>query len=236
MNKNRLFSISLICISFISLGLYAQDNSLQSQRPRHQWSIILDDIFAKSPLADLSDNYELDVYGYKSVLQNIPKAGLGYKLNFKNSAFRSKISFGHSQNTLDRVLNESQNDYAVLSTQINVGFEKQKSIGNLQLFYGVDVFLYYASIKTKSSYKISSAITKRRENSSITGYGPSPFVGVNYFIFPNLSVSTELNFTLESYTGKGESGYEGSLRPDYETNGIIARFGPVGNIGINLYF
>lgn len=231
MKKKCLFFACLIYLSLVSKELYSQDNTSDTKKMRHELNIIVDDIFAKTLIVDLS-HYE----DYTSVVLNNPKIGLGYKLNFNNSALRTKISFGSSQNSSNGPTNNSKSAYSTVSTQFNIGYEFQKDINKLQIFYGLDVFVAYNKLTTENSSIYNSTSYKSKNSSNTLGFGASPFFGVKYFVIPNLSISTEINFTIETYKSTEKNSNQSNSTTSTDSKGINTHIGPLGNIGINLHF
>lgn len=231
MKKNYLFFACLIYLSLVSLELFSQVDASDSRKPRHELNIIVDDIFAK-PLVIEPTEYN----DYLSEIQKIPKVGLGYKVNYNHSAFRTKVSFGSSQNSTYSTVNDTKRDYSIVSTQLTIGYEWQKNMNNLQIFYGVDLFIDYNNLTTKNSSYYNSISYHSKNSSYTTGFGVSPFLGIEYFVSPYLSFSTEINFTFESYKGKTKNSNQSNNDTSIDLKGLNTRIGPIGNIGINVHF
>ncbi len=231
MKKKSLFLACFVYLSFVSIESFSQDNTSDTKKTRHELNIIVDDIFAKTLVADHS--YYND---YTNSALNSPKVGLGYKLNFNNAALRTKISFGSNQNTSNGPANTSKSDYSSVATKFNIGYELQKDIDKLQIFYGLDVFLNYNALTLKNSSVHNSASYDSKSSSNTLGFGTSPFFGVKYFVIPNLSISTEINFSIESYKSSDKSSNQSNPETSTDYKGMHTRIGPIGNIGINLHF
>ncbi len=232
MKKKFLFFTGLIFLSLASVKLYAQNNVSDTPKTHSELNIIIDDIFAKPPVIDPS-TYDYSTSG----IQYIPKVGIGYKLNFSRSALRTKLSIGSSQNSSDKLISDSKSDNSSVSMQYNVGYEWQKNMNKLQIFYGLDLFVSHNAITAKSVNANNSRIYRSEDSYKLTGFGASPFLGFEYFVIPHLSISTEINFTVESYKGesKNKSSYQDNITR-YDLKGINTRIGPIGNIGFNLHF
>ena len=231
MKKKCLFFAGFIYLSLVSLELYSQGDTSDTSKPRHEFNIIVDDIFAKPLVIDPSEYND-----YFSEIQNIPKVGLGYKVNYNHSAFRTKVSFGSCQNSTHSPVNDTKSDYSTVSTQLTLGYEWQKDINKLQIFYGLDLFIDYNSLTMKNSSLYNSISYHSKNSSNTTGFGTSPFLGVEYFVNPYLSFSTEINFTIESYKGKDKVSNQSNNNTSTDLKGFNTRIGPIGNIGINLHF
>ena len=231
MKKNYLFFACLIYLSLVSIELYSQDNTSDTRKPSHELNIIVDDIFAKPFVIDPSEYNDLS-FG----IQKMPKVGLGYKVNYNHSAFRTKVSFGSSQNSTHSPINDTKSDYSTVSTQLTIGYEWQKEMNNLQIFYGLDLFIDNNTLTTKNSSLYNSTAYHSKNSSNTTGFGASPFLGVEYFVNPYLSFSTEINFTIESYKGKNKVSNQSNNETSTDLKGLNTRIGPIGNIGINLHF
>lgn len=230
--KNKcLFFACSIYLSLVSVELYSQGDTPDTRKPSHELNIIVDDIFAKPLVIDPSEYND-----YFSEIQTIPKVGLGYKVNYNHSAFRIKVSFGSSQNSTHSPVNDNKSDYSAVSTQLTIGYEWQKNMTNLQLFYGLDLFIDYNSRTMKNSSLYNSTSYHSKNSINTTGFGASPFLGVEYFVNPYLSFSTEINFTIESYRGKNKISSQSINETSTDLNGLNTRIGPIGNIGINLHF
>lgn len=231
MKKKSLLFACLIYLGLVSMELYAQDNPLGIKKTSQELNIIVDDVFARPLLIDPSEYNE-----YTFEIQNVPKVGLGYQINFNHSAFRTKLSWGSSQNSTHSPINDTKSDYSTVATQFTIGYEWQKNMNNIQLFYGLDFFIAYNTLTMKNSSRYNSTAYHSKNSSSTTGFGASPFFGVEYFVNPRLSFSTEINFTIESYKGANKISNQSVKETSTELKGLNTHIGPIGNIGINLHF
>ena len=144
MKKKCLFFAGLIYLSLVSIELYSQDNTSDTRKPSHELNIIVDDIFAKPFIIDPSEYND-----YSSEIQNIPKVGLGYKVNYNHSAFRTKVSFGSSQNSTHGPVNDAKSDYSTVSTQLTIGYGDISPISSFRAvasIHGILGFLFIAIV------------------------------------------------------------------------------------------
>jgi hypothetical protein len=243
MKKNYLTIVVFYLLVLISMSTNAQD-SISRHNNRHEISIILDDIFARTvinysyPYYDMNYIPYYDVALYRQDYYNIQdinplKIGLGYKLKFKHTALRTKISFGSEKYSSNQDGNRST--FLDLTSRFFIGYEFQKKFKRLQIFYGVDGLIDYSQL----NLDYSSGFGNSKTNSHLLGYGVCPVLGVQYFLLPNFSISTEINFTFEYYKSqrKYSSSYSGyNSENTTDTEGYITQLGPKGNLGINLYF
>jgi hypothetical protein len=236
MKKKMMLFAWFFYTSLVSINLFSQGDTSGVKKPRHELDIIIDDVFAKSPIINYPFVNDIYTPEYTITAQNIPKIGLGYKFNFNHSALRAKFSYGSGQSTQNYSSNSNSDDYSVVSMQISLGYEFQKNMKKLQLFYGLDLFFNYTDLSTTNTNVNNNTTYISKDVSLAPGYGASPFVGVKYFVLPNLSISTEINFTTEKYKTIDKTSYTGCPETTSYTYGSSTHIGPLGNIGINIHF
>lgn len=209
---------------------------------KHEISIVIDDVFAEQSYA-VYPFYESywSMYPYSSVLvptnTNIPKIGFAYKYHFPKSAIRSKVSFGSKSNTRNNVNDTSNTETYYSTSSISLGYEWNKTHGKVQFFYGIDVTIrssYYSS-ETKSTNNGVDYSSEMEQD--FNAFALSPLFGIEYFVTPKLSISTEIKYVLEAFDASEIYKYSGSTsETKYEDSGASNYFGPVGQISINYNF
>jgi hypothetical protein len=232
---------TLIVLLVIVFPLYGQRCEKSNFLSRNEFSIVLDDLFAKNALvyypyiSPLSSYYVYPDYPFVEL--NTPKMGLGYKYHFAGSALRSKLSFGFRDYKSDDLDDTSKTENSLLTTGFHLGYELHKNINNIQIFYGADLFANYSKFNSKTTNVNNSQTYIYDRIYSYSGFGISPLLGVKYFISSSFSLSTELKFTIESF--RGEDIYKNSSYAEEnktEISGIDTKFGPFGQLSINIHF
>ena len=217
-----------------SLSLFSQSDK------HHEISLNYDDIFAKT---DNNPIYFYDQYNnliYVQSISSIPKVGIGYKYNFSNGAIRSRFMIGSSNNKSEDRSYPSTYETNLLNLTIALGYEYHMNIEKTQIFFGSDIYTGYLKNTTISTYTSGispSATIKSTRLSETLSYGISPLIGVKYFITPALSISTEMRFMIDFREETNSStGTSGSTTLGTKENGFETRFGPLGQISLNLHF
>lgn len=241
--KNLLLVIVFIfCISVVIKG---QEKEESYSKSKHEFSIVLDDIFIKNnfiyyppPIYYTIDGYiPINYPDYSSTLiYNMPKVGLGYKYYFQNSAIRSKLSIGVGNHETDDKNSQRQFSISQQVSNFNIGYEFHKNINKTQIFYGLDLMLNISETSSKSRRYGENSYTSETIN-SLTGFGISPLLGVKYYFNPSISLSTEIKYTVESYSGERVYKYSEAEEDNKTTiGGLDTRFGPLGQISVNIHF
>ena len=238
----KTISIAILVLSFS--GLFGQESNELGYKSKHEFCIVIDDIFAKNSFTyypimyySASSLYIPYYIDYSSLDLNTPKVGLGYKLHFGKSALRSKVSVGLRNNESDDKKSERKNEYSFFSSNISLGYEFHKNMNKTQIFYGFDLLM---NINNTASKHTNYGNTQETTSESIyksTGFGVSPLIGAKYYLSSSVSISTELKYIIESYSG--ENVYKSSENTEdnkTETKGINTKFGPLGQISINIHF
>lgn len=157
--------------------------------------------------------------------------GIGYKINLCDGALRLRINYNynnHKQSTPGQTFT-----YTNLTTDIlpKLGYEFRLKFKRSMVFYGVDLCGSY--YHNKSSYSDSSY---SYDNITV-GYGASPFIGYEYYINKNVSLSTETSF--DFLYSKGKTKYTNganATNSDSENETISAKLSPLGIFSINFHF
>ena len=123
---------------------------------------------------------------------------------------------------------------STLETGFYLGYQWQKTISRVNIFYGFDGSVNY--FKNKFSYSINTSSNSGNSYSNVI-FALSPLLGVNCFITPNLSIGTEVKLNLEYSSGKYKNEYTHSGEADEtKSSGFKARFGPLVFLSINIHF
>ncbi len=215
----------------MALPSYGQETIEDNFASKHELSIVIEDIFAKILTSGQSQQ------DYHSAIYNAPKVGLGYKYHFDNSAIRTKVSFGLGDYTTDNKNYQRKEADSYSTFKLFLGYERHENLNNSQFFYGLDVFLYYGKYLNTNTYYSGYPYSTYENKYNTTGFGVSPLIGAKYFFNPMISVSTELKLSIESYKEESLEDYsinwEGSKT---KASGLYAKFGPLGQISINIHF
>jgi len=231
----------LLVIGILTYPVYGQESDESYYSSKSELSIVVDDIFAKNTYVYPSNLYYPTPFSLYSntILEAVitPKIGMGYKFHFIKSAIHSKISVGYRNETVRNKYDTSTAENSLLTSGISFGYELHKNMNRTQLFYGVDMFINYSKLNSKSTnfYNSEKYISERIYN--MMGYGISPLIGVKYFLGSSISVSTELKYSIEAYNGKNVSRYTGDTGDDIDKiSGTDTKFGPLGQISLNIHF
>jgi hypothetical protein len=138
------------------------------------------------------------------------------------TAYRARVRIGFGSETTtslvpdlsagatpgDEVENEVKNSYNNIG--IGVGMEKRKGSTRLQGFYGGELMVSFSGAKTEYSYgndiQDEGAQLNEVKQGSRFGVGVRGFIGVEYFIFPKISVAAEYGWGVAlSSIGEGET-------------------------------
>ncbi len=238
--QNKTLAFVLI-LSFICLYSQAQEKETPKVK-NNEFNIVVDDIFAKTPVIYYPYYYwdnQMFVPYYNSSYYDIvtTKIGLGYKHYFKNSGIRTKLSFGSNSDRSEYSGNDNSNEYNYLSANFHLGYEWLLKFGKAHIFYGAEGFVNHEKLNSESVYYNGIYRQTSKSKSVNTGYGASPLLGVKYYIAGPLSVSTEFKFIVEFYDGK--TTYENSESPEVsetKNSGMKTRFGPLGQLSVNIHF
>lgn len=236
----KLITIVLLVLSIS--GVFGQESNNDYYISKHEISIVIDDIFAKNTFASYpivyytTSSYIPYYIEYSTIDLNTPKIGLGYKYHFSKSALRSKISVGLRNYESDDKNSERKNEYSFLTSNISLGYELHKNMNKAQIFYGIDLFMNFNNTTSKHTNYGNTPNTSSENIYKYTGFGVSPLIGAKYYLSTAISISTELKYSIESYSG--ESFYKNSENAEDDktkTKGINTKFGPLGQISINIH-
>lgn len=234
-------NIFLISFALLSIAVFGQENNEGIPSSKHELSIVIDDIFAKTSYVNYPYLYSTSslyyLPAYPTFELNTTKVGLGYKFHFKNSALRSKLSLGVRNNTTENKIDTNKTENSFLASGITLGYEFHKNIRKTQIFYGADLYVDYNKSSSKSSNVYNSETYINESINTNMAFGISPLVGVKYFISPSISFSTELKFFIESFKNESIYKYTGNTSDNKnDTSGMNTKFGPLGQLSINIHF
>jgi len=239
MKLYRLLTIALF-FSLAYIHLYSQNEKSEKAR-NNELSIVIDDIFAKNPVVYLPyyyvNNQLIFPYYDNNIFDiDITTVGLSYKHHFGNSGIRTKLSLGSKSQNTEYTTNNNEEEYSYLTANLYLGYEWLIKLKKLHIFYGAEIFINHDKLETKNIQKES--YYRKTENSYVkNGYGANPLLGVKYYIVNALSVSTEIKYLVEFY--KGENTYKDSEASEdiiIKNSGMITKFGPLGQLSINIHF
>ncbi len=229
----------LICV--LSLPAKSQENNESILPSRHEISIVAEDIFAKPVYIEVAPIYWDYLPYYYNTDNNVrevptPNIGLGYKFHFKNSALRAKLSLGTGSNESNGENNLTDSESSYLNLGISSGYEFHTNIERVQIFYGADIFFRYDKYDSESTNYYETQTYKSETILKTSSYGICPILGIKYFLTSALSLSTELKYSLETYKGDMTNKYTGATDSKTKLSGSDTRFGPLGQISINVHF
>ncbi len=233
-----VLTFSLLLVVSFSFSQKQVSDSLYNSN--FEFGIVLDDIFARhTQVIQMGywgclkcSSYNNDYYEFKP---NYPKVGFAMKRYFGNSALRTKISYGSRRKIIDDKENEQKNKYDHSMLTFSIGYEFHKTVDRTQFFAGVD--LLYRKLEGIREHIYFEQGTKSKYTDNITSYGVRPLLGAKYFISPLISVSTEFSLYMEKFDGEEVYEYsENPLDEKTEIGGAETRFGPLGQLSVNVHF
>ena len=118
---------------------------------------------------------------------------------------------------------------------MNLGYEWQKTISRVVIYYGFDITS--DMVNRKFTYENNNYNGYHKSETKVNEYtiGIRPLMGLNVFLFENVSVGTEIQYSLKYYTGSEKSTYTGSEDSKSKFDGIRTYFGPLGFLSINIH-
>lgn len=258
--KHLKFILLVALFFWLQSSLTAQEIK-ETKNVKHELNFGVTNLFQyNQPLWWYWDYYDEDIFYYYFnyyFFPTNPSIGLGYKLHSKQHAWRLGVSgnFNHHNFKYD------DGDYPYPDTQddsykgefnnfnisVSTGYEKHSDLGDVQIFYGFDLFFNANTLKDEMYPSINypgdpyiNEETKHEDKYITIGYGISPLIGVKYFITDNLSLSTEIKILIEYYKTEATDLriFENDMRytDKYYTNGVNTRLGSLGGISVNIYF
>lgn len=234
-----IFIFSLVAASFFPVSGWAQDAEKQEfNNQKTEVNIAVANIFAKNNFVypyyyldnygDLYSNYYLGEYNPR------PELVVGVKFHSDKGAVRLGANLSYS-NMTNEEKDGSKDKYTIKSfrTTFNIGYEWHLTFSRVNIFYGADLSTSISSLN--SEYDDNSYNNKDKYNE--LGVGVNPLLGVNYYITPNLSIGTEVKYTVEYLSGKMTS-TNSEYNSEYEdtVTGLRTRFGPLGFLSVNIHF
>lgn len=238
--KSYKVLLFVLIFSLLYNPSFSQDDDIKKSR-NNELSIVIDDIFAKSPVVYLPYYYlnnQLIFPYYNNNIFNIDitTVGLSYKHHFGNSGIRTKLSLGSKSQNTEYSINNNEEKYSYITANLYLGYEWLIKLKKLHIFYGAEIFVNHDKLETENIQKEN--YYRKTENSYVkNGYGANPLLGVKYYIVNALSVSTEIKYLVEFY--KGENTYKDSEASEdviIKNSGMITKFGPLGQLSVNIHF
>lgn len=209
--KKALFLFASI-LSFLPCSLYAQVDSLnrkatvsqqQVNYRKYKWELTTGNILAllRSPTSDFGASFFIRKSVNQSVRKEFRTRKVGYRLrvnwnmDYQNRTAENYDSAKNRQTNMDY-------HYSYYRVGVTPGYEWQSQWNRLQVFYGVDMTMYYFIKKTSQDTSISNFTATELNTEKIKrtdrggGIGLEPFLGVKFFITPRLSIAFETNLNL----------------------------------------
>jgi hypothetical protein len=232
--------IATIILSF----LMAASWSVQSQEVKEfntlktEVNIAVSNIFAKNNMwypyyyTD-ANGYLYPGYNYSDYIAR-PELSLGVKFHSSSGAYRLSTNLRYNNITNKDISNPSdKTTYKSVGIKLNMGYEWHSSFNRINIYYGFDISTSYSSDRGEDIRNSQTSESKLTEST----YGVSPLIGTNVFIFPRLSVGTEVKFIAEYVSGNFENKYDNATSDSgFKSTGFRTRFGPLGFISVNIHF
>lgn len=238
--------VLILLFPFMNQKSYSQTEETDTTQLDHELSIVIDDFFAGVSLVIEKTVYygllESSIVGQTECSYDkriIPHAGLSYKRDFGNTAFRSKLSFGSTNYTSEDIkggVTRVTRKISLSAFYVSLGYEGQKTFDKYQFFYGIEAFMHHYKRKSKKT-ELDNRKRIWEEMYRTTGIGISPLIGAKYFLTSRLSLSTEVKLYIEPFFGKSYDRYsESQVKGKTEISGFQTRIGPLGQISVNYHF
>jgi hypothetical protein len=240
MKKNiSVLILSLIIGSFYSVSSHAQNSEKQEfNNQKTEVNIAVANIFARNNYVypyyfmDISGDYFSDYYLGEYYAR--PELVVGVKFHSVKGAVRLGANLSYS-NMKNENKSGSNDSYTAKNfrTTFNMGYEWHLTFSRVNIFYGADLSTSISILKTKYD---ESNYDSENKYSELT-VGINPLLGVNYYITPNLSIGTEVKYTIEYITGKTTTKNNSYNSPyEHSVTGLRTRVGPLGFLSVNIHF
>ncbi len=213
-----------------------QDNLIFNTK-NTQVNIGITNIFAKNFV--YYDYYFLDGEIYPTLvydnLYNVPGVQLGVKFQNSKGAFRLSTTASFSSLNQEGDDPSNKSSHSAFSSSLNLGYEWQKTFNRVVIYFGFDITSEL--VNRKFTYENSNYNGFVKSETKINEYsvGIRPLLGLNVFIFENVSVGTEIQYSAKYYTGTEKNSYTSSPDSKSKFNGIRTYFGPLGFLSINVH-
>lgn len=236
--KKSLITIIVFLIAICNSGyIYSQSDS-QFNTYKTQVNIELTNIFAKNYI--YYDYYFIDGDIYPTLVYDnlFHSPGVQFGLKFQNAkgAFRLSTAINYSSTIQEEDDNYGdKSSYKSFGSGLNFGYEFHKTVNRVVIYYGLDINTDYSS--RKFSYENPSINGTNESETLVNEYalGVSPLLGVNVYLFKNLSVGTEVCYFLQYYSGNEKSTYSGGEDAKSKFHGFRSWFGPLGFLSVNIH-
>jgi hypothetical protein len=191
MVKKTLF---LFLFTLLLLQVRAQQRAPDDAFPRYKWEVGTDLLFFTK-------------------WRNVPPS-LFVRLNTgSRAAWRFRVGGNYSEHLNPLAIDTSLTGTTQIKTNLiafaSTGREWQRQMGRFQFFYGSDIFTQYFLRRAELAIVLGKDYFPKDKEFSI---GVSPFLGVKFFIHPQVSLSAESHIDLYYYSFKRENfahnGYE----------------------------
>lgn len=241
-----LFSVAL---AISTNSIQAQTKKIDFTSQKHEISVIVDDIFERNSIVQITPIYYENYYYFPEYTINEyakgPEIGIGYKLNYTSFGLRSKLKFSNKNSEYSDANNDNiGHSQTYISAVGMLGIELHKNFSRSQLFYGLDGFYNYKKIHYEEK---ENTYYNGESTAKLNAAGFSPFIGLKYYITEHLSLSTEIKAIAEFYKLKNEyesrdyyydplSSYWGIIERETEEKGSNFKIGPLGSLSVNIHF
>jgi hypothetical protein len=232
-----IVALSLLTLSFSYSPVLAQDaEKKEFNTKKTEVNIAIANIFAKNDLFYSYYFFDGDnILNYFSG-QYIPRPELqvGIKLHSDKGAFRIGTNFQfYTENIENQSGSTEKIKLSDFGFKLNLGYEWDLTYNRVVVYYGADLSTAFSTSNITQEYNN----TTQESTLNDFGLGINPFLGVNCFITPNLSIGTEVKFTAEYVTGKSTNTNSSfTSNGEEKLSGFRTYFGPLGFLSINIYF
>jgi len=167
--------------------------------------------------------------------ENFPIYGLGYSYHFAKAAIRSKLMFYNFAKDYNIMPLANIKSFTTFGINGSVGYELNKRLRKWEVFLGSDFFI--AQSNATSKYSPNSNSSKIEEKSKETKWGLRPFIGISYYIIPNISLSTDIYYDIyQMYTTQKESALILGKTIETTKTNSGRDLSLLGNLALNVHF
>ena len=156
---------------------------------------------------------------------------IGYNHQYEKGALRiaSGFHFSSDLNESDSHLSEGSG----YSLSPRIGYEFHRWFSRIRVQYGADVV--YSLWRFKSDQFNDNPYYSSTHSIKLNEYGIRPILGITLFLNSSVSFSAESYFDM-SYFRRTDEDVESGDTSVSTSQGMTARFGPLGIVSINFHF
>jgi hypothetical protein len=241
---HKYFLVILMLFSFFSL---AQDEKTpkedkKSTQPKNEIRLIVENFFGNKIIDYAYYNSTGIYYSYdastNTYFNNRFRYGLGYNFNFNRIGFRTKLFYSNYNETST----DSRNALSKTTATIfrgSLGVNYQKHLNRIVLFIGSDFGYFKSSLKYNFNTNTQTPSVSNQTN-EYSGISIQPLVGFKYFFNENFSISSEIRFIIDKYSGVSDYTFDDSngylTNSKFSFDGTSTQLGPLGSISLNVHF